>query len=435
MEHYFHNRQEEARNLETSKELESARSSHLNACLMLNIEELLTEDIAFTDEHILKYDQNCKIRIEEANRLIEKFCSSGNIEKDARIKEALRLGINSYVNEKISAKRAELDIKAELGSDASAEDWGRHLFFLRTGIYPQETVTAYREDGYFVVHCPSAEDHLRFRFGKEEINEKYRESGGTFHEALDLGTSLRVKCLSIRDWGGQSQVKRHERQHWLNNVVYDSFRTIEFYDENSKKTLRPSLETFLSTTDEGRKKARVIKDEVLAYMRDGVDSKIITDFHTTNLYTHLTEDFSKEEQEQLSDLMQEIEEKLNFLCKMFTTPRERAVLVYQLMSSPLLEFPDALKQAQEFYQKRWDEFTCFLPQDIGQLKTVVSAEEFNTINDAYLEIEGLVYSNTSLVMAIDLQENEAEKKRQEVKTELAEKRAVYDALVKHLLPN
>jgi hypothetical protein len=126
---------------------------------------------------------------------------------------------------------------------------------------------------------------------------------------------------------------------------------------------------------------------------------------------------------------------MSFLSKMFEAPRERAVLAYQLMSHPLLEFPDALKHAQEFYQKRWDEFTCFLPQDIGQLKTVVSAEEFNTINDAYLEIEGLVYSSTSLVMAIDLQENEAEKKRQEVKTELAEKRAVYDALVKHLLPN
>jgi hypothetical protein len=435
MEHYFHNRQEEVAKPETSKELESGRSSHLNASLMLNIEELLTEDIAFTDEHILKHDPNCKIRIDEANRLIEKFCSSGNKEKDARIREALKLGINSYINEKISAKRTELDISAELGQDASTENWGRHLFFLRTGMYPQETVRAYREDGYFVVHCPSKDDQLKFFSGKEEVNENDRTVGGSFHETLDLGPNLRVKCLLLRDRGGQSRIKLHERQHWLNHVVYDSFRTIEFYEQNAKQSKRKDLEVSLGGTDEGREKSRKIKDELIAFLRDGLDDKIISNFHTLDLYKHLTKDLSMTEQEQLSDLMREIEERLNFLCKMFEAPRERAVLAYQLMSYPLLEFPDALKHAQEFYQKRWDEFTCFLPQDIGQLKTVVSAVEFNTINDAYLEIEGLVYSNTSLVMAIDLQENEAEKKRQEVKKELAEKRALYDALVKHLLPN
>jgi hypothetical protein len=402
---------------------------------MLNIEELLTEDIAFTDEHILKHDPNCKIRIDEANRLIEKFCSSGNKEKDARIREALKLGINSYINEKISAKRTELDLKAELGNDATTEDWGRYLFFLRTGRYPQERVRAYHEDGYFVVHCPSVEDQLRFCFGNEEINEDYRESGGSFHEAFTLRPNLKVKCLLIRDWGGASQTKFHERQHWLNNVVYDSFRVIEFYDQNAKQSNRLSLEAVLDQTDEGREKARAIKDEVIAYLRDGADHKFIADFHTSKLYQHLRKNFSKEEQDELSDFMNEIGEGMSFLSKMFEAPRERAVLAYQLMSHPLLEFPDALKHAQEFYKKRWDEFTCFLPQDIGQLKTVVSAEEFNTINDAYLEIEGLVYSSTSLVMAIDLQENEAEKKRQEVKKELAEKRALYDALVKHLLPN
>jgi len=414
---------------EKSKENEKGLVEHMNACLMLRLEELLKQEIEFSDENIVKHDPKCKERIRQIEDCAQELYMSGNTEKDMVIKEALKKGANKYINEKIFAKRTELETISELGENTSPESLGKHFFFLRTGTYPQGNVSAYREDGYFVVHCSAKEDQLRFRCGKEAVKEEYTESAGSFHQAFDLSPNLRVKCLLIGEME-DPQTKIHERQHWLNNIVYDSFHNFELSEQNSKHNQRLNLEKFFEGTDEGRKKGRKIKDEIIAYMRDGADSKTITNFYTSKLYTHLTEDFSEEEREELSDLMEEIEEKLLFLCQMFTLSRERAVLVYQLMSSSLLNFPETLDRIKNFYKKRWDEFTDFLPSDPEQLKSSISTAQFEIIQGLYLEIEGLIYNSSSLVMAVDFSENEAKKRRELIKLELKQKRTEYDDRVK-----
>ena len=218
-------------------------------------------------------------------------------------------------------------------------------------VKPVGRVLLCRKEAYFILYCEDRVDYERIR-GKKD------DSGGVFHRALKtLLMGREISLVIVHGYpgikNGEDQILLHERQHFINHNLLDLFETEEF-NAYSTRAQAIGLEVKREEFKEQTKKFRAIKDEVLAYIRDGRSGKAILDALVGPLYSHLFSVFSKEEKNLVDDILQEI-------CLIIDDPQfkqiwsgqdNRALIVYHLIGVPLLKFPDKMKDLCSSYQER-----------------------------------------------------------------------------------
>src|SRR5690606_1089088 len=128
-------------------------------------------------------------------------------------------------------------------------------------------------------------------------------------------------------------VIRHEIQHFIHEVVFNLFSQIESSSVYNKNF--PNLSKSLLNKDDQAKNLRkglsFIKDELLAFLRNGEGSSLIDMIMREGSYPHLKKPFSGDQLEDLKDLMEQLRMVLDGTLELFDTPKKRALFVYLLI--------------------------------------------------------------------------------------------------------
>lgn len=238
---------------------------------------------------------------------------------------------------------------------------GELIFCYRTGKRPVGKINFERQGGYLIIACEDSDDYEKAR----SIIEKPKPSGGTFHETfvlpgpatirrslprplaifftqffslikkdflgVGLDNVLLVNGTAETGGGTYEATVAHERQHFLNNSLFNQFEFLE--------------------SDADTQNLRGVKDEILARIRDGSrDPSYCTDFLENQLYSFLTKRFANKEG--INKLMEQIREQLVEILPMFGSEHQWAILTNLLVDIPLTRWPKWLTEMKHFYKAR-----------------------------------------------------------------------------------
>ncbi len=265
---------------------------------------------------------------------------------------------------------------------------GKKLFYAVTGFFPKGRVTAERREGYFILTCSDQQDFgLATTAGMRTASSTQESAGGVYHRALTVLThELTIPLIVCTPSEKKDDVVTHERQHWINDKLFSHFavteRGVSEATPTSKKT--EYLEQLYAVDREPV--GRDIKDEVLAYLREGRGGVAIAETLTTSaLYTHL---FTNEP-ERWKNLVARIGVAFDMhLSPYFSSKERRAVLVAQLASIPLERMPSAMKKLGDYYRQRNEALSAAWNEDLveaaGRINTIVHpdiAPSVHELND------------------------------------------------------
>ncbi len=337
--------------------LELMERRYQNSVAALKIEERLS-------------DESTIINAEDIEQYVDK--TLGPMYKqfsDAKkIKGSAVEAIQNYVERKRNAQEVEsgaIQKIIEKGKKPSEQEIGSELFYQTTGTYPEGPVLAKQVEGYFTFSFFNDSDYLKFT--NKDLNNKSR---GAFHQATRFSI-INADILVIRE-SFNPRIKIHERQHFINNSIFENFRYIERHETYSFKLRQrfPLLTRELPQSDSVyydyensamEEILRGIKDEILARIRDGSDAYDATGFlNIQNVYDYLVEVLSEDEKMELNQLLEYIAEALDKIIDRtdFLSDSEldnvfqtRGILVYQLIDIPLLRFPERINAIADFYKK------------------------------------------------------------------------------------
>src|SRR3989338_5741091 len=288
---------------------ELMRERHQSAVTALELERILSEEEPINEYPTSRSPENKEV-LEKASTKLGPILTRLNEAGLISQKETVEDLANKYIVAKVTAQRVELELKEQLGAEgkkATAQEIGSKLFEMRTKARPVKEVEAIRREGYFILAFFSDKDYFKFIGDKEK-----EESGGIFHRAMRFPNMSVDVILSRNGWTNRTII--HEKQHFINNSVFNNFEGLE--QQVPAKTGYPLLSTHIrnaymydSGTEIGRHlKAKwsldKVKDELLARVRDGGSEKWSTDFFTDDLYEYLRKGFSKEEQEEIIKLLE-----------------------------------------------------------------------------------------------------------------------------------
>ncbi|MCX6722500.1 MAG: hypothetical protein NT094_00325 [Candidatus Staskawiczbacteria bacterium] len=138
----------------------------------------------------------------------------------------------------------------------------------------------------------------------------------------------------------------HERQHFINHRLFRKF------DATERKG--------------GNTDLRAIKDEVLAYIRDGSSGDRLDAALHGELYKHLFADLPTDKQQIANNIIDAVASFIDYNKSLgFLKDQEsRAILVYQLAGIPLERFPEWLDAFQRYYSEREKMYTPFYKRGI-----------------------------------------------------------------------
>lgn len=217
---------------------------------------------------------------------------------------------------------------------------GGIVFMQRTGSLPEGRVEFFLREAYFILACEYSKDYARAYAGLDgNPNSRNSQlSGGTFYNRIKLvlgGREISTPVIMVRGKCGQVETKRiitHERQHFINHKLFGKFIETE--------------------KDNGNPNLRNIKDEVLAYIRDGSSGNWLVGSLNGELYENLFENLSADEKASVRDIFAKIEHFLNKNIEVLQSSESRAILVYQLAGISLEKFPKWLDAFEEYYCAR-----------------------------------------------------------------------------------
>jgi len=315
------------------KKTELIKKSHEQALAAYRLESMISEAfIDTTSEDIVECLQNLPEDVRKTFlTIIQNYA-----EQREQTRAKMRV-LSSYLE---TVKR--MGVPAE----KTPEYFGQMMFRQRTDKEPKGKITFEQREAYFIMICEDPDDYAQAAAGKKgDSDAPYaRMSGGTFHRSMELafgGPDLKqtVSVLLIKgykDEKDKNSVIVHERQHFINDRLLDTFRITEKHAKESGAEW----------------KGRNIKDEVLAYIRDGSSGSKIANSLFGELYSHLFFDMSKEEQLKVKETINKIKDLLDNNRWYLESPESRGVLVYQLAGIPLERIPVWLDAALTFYAKR-----------------------------------------------------------------------------------
>lgn len=330
----------ERQRVRTERQIEVIKRNHEAAVTAFELESLVTgEDIkSFDNEEIETVLQKLPSRLRshyhEAMR---------NYFNDRKRIENYKSEIDAFVEEKNSYGIPIRDIPRELGKStfrdiAHGESMGE--------------VTLNLQEGYFIMSFEDPRDYARAVHGRDAIpastSVPIEKSAGTYHRMR------RIAFFEDKYYGPVIMVKKsehvesiiaHERQHYINNRVFAGFKVTEGPVADTPQALEARLQ-------------RNIKDEVLAYMRDGSTGTSMERSLFGELYTHLFSSLGRSKDETES-VVKKTAGFLNQHHEVLKSPEARAVLVYQLAHVPLEEFPKWLDALGKYYVWRYELLSNF----------------------------------------------------------------------------
>ena len=266
-----------------------------------------------------------------------------NYFNDRKRIEKYKSEIDAFVEEKNSYGIPVRDIPQELGKStfrdiAHWESMGE--------------VTLNLQEGYFIMSFEDPRDYARAVRGRDAIPAStpvpIERSAGTYHRMC------RIAFFEDKYYGPVIMVKKsehlesiiaHERQHYINNRVFEGFRVTEGPVADAPQALEARL-------------MRNVKDEVLAYMRDGSTGTSMENSLFGELYTHLFSSLGRSKDE-AENIVKKTASFLNQHHEVLKNPEARAVLVYQLAHVPLAEFPKWLDALGKYYAWRYQMLSEF----------------------------------------------------------------------------
>lgn len=299
---------------------------------------------------------------EMVNRLVVKLPPDTEATRFS-VRHAAREAINEYRTLTQAAKHEENALRKkalEKFRDQSPETVGTMLFIARTGKNPVGPVSLVRREGYFIMTCPNPADYNVFYdpalddrkaddFAKQvEILNRH---GGSMHTSVtldrksrtshwDLGdiTSSFILLKTIPDAYGYDIIVAHERQHFLNHRLMKVFAESE---NPGRHRARTAIELA----------ARFVKDEIVAYVRDGSTGAQIETNLKEDVYAHLFENLSPKEDELLRGALLSVTTGMETHA-VFSEPSSRKAMAMQLLDIPLAQIPDWIPAIAKYYETR-----------------------------------------------------------------------------------
>lgn len=210
---------------------------------------------------------------------------------------------------------------------------------------PNGRVSAEISGGYLFIEFIDKKDYSYFR-GKES------DSTGSYHPSYCLTDFSRdITVILIRnDADDREQIVTHEKQHFINDSLLSAKTDRPF------SSFEPGTKGYLDQEEEDqklisnvRKGYQLIKDELFAFFREGVDgSNLYGDFVEAGIYDDLLEGFGPKETQNriligdIADAYEEIEDKLR-------GDQDRAIFIYSLVDVPLTQFPQRIRELANYY--------------------------------------------------------------------------------------
>lgn len=411
---------------------------HQSAVTALELERILSEEQPITEYPTSRSPENKEILARASTKLkpiLDRLSEAGLISQ----KETVEHLANKYIVEKVTAQRAELDLKEQLraeGKEATAQEIGAKLFEMRTGAKPVKGVEAIRREGYFILAFLGDDDYFKFIGDK-----KLEESGGLFHRAMRFPNMSVDVILSRNGWTNRTII--HERQHFINDSIFNNFEGFE--RQVPAKTGYPLLARHIRNAHRFDSRTEIarhlqirgylnqVKDELLARVRDGGSEKWSTNFFTEDFYEYLRKDFSEEEQEEVLKLLEEIRPELKAAYTYFSYPIDaRGILVYHLIDIPLIRFPERVRAIVDYYKTRIREFTQYEPESRKSRNSdgsPIDRDWLAELDKLRLEISGESYVASELILGTRKSEN-SEEELKTIKEKLISLRQRYDEIAK-----
>ena len=268
--------------------------------------------------------------------------------------EQFRGMIREYFLVRQEAEAAEVEILYRSGASyAGTEEEkavlaGRWLFRNITREEPKGKIIFQRKEGYLILHYDEEDDYFVAAVGREEKTDliKKTKEGGSYHPELIMqgGPPWYVPIIMIKGKEQSTQqLVIHERQHFINQRVTNLFSEIE-----PKRAVKAGSEKAgaVKQAFERKLNLRLIKDEILAYIRDGRSGKETKKVLSEPLYTHRFEPLEQDDQKMAEEVIAKVAE---FIDRLNPDDRQRAELVYQLHAVPLARFPRWLELIEKYY--------------------------------------------------------------------------------------
>ncbi len=225
----------------------------------------------------------------------------------------------------------ELD-GAAIANDLGPSDAGRALFIRMMGLEPRGSVFLSQLEGYILMDFSDESDLQAF------TQTKGIAAGGWFqHEREFVLQGERFPVVSVNSSKGNRENDRlvllHERQHFVNQKLLGFF----YKDEPAPR----------SGGEIERIAERKVKDEVLAYMRNGSSGQQIQQALGGHLYLDLFDDLNEDEKSRIHQSLQDIAMQVDTFAENFASEAARGLLVYALIDVPLSKMPNWIRAIGE----------------------------------------------------------------------------------------
>jgi hypothetical protein len=276
------------------------------------------------------------------------------------VRQTAKKAVAEYRQKLATAVEEERALRSQT-PEQSPEALGQLVFVGRTGKRLEGAVSLRRDGAYFIFTCQNPKDYrlmydptLSERFPFIELfdprearyDSEIERHGGTFHDYLsvpyhtlpqgenDIASSL----LLLKGTPGEEPpyLVAHERQHFINHKLLDVF-------EKTERRKPP---------DALEKAARSIKDEVIAYIRDGSSGSGLLHALSGPLYEHLFAELAPEDAEKLRSAVKHTARALDEGKDVFGYKESRRAAAILLYDVPLIQIPKWLPVMAEFYRRR-----------------------------------------------------------------------------------
>lgn len=431
------------------KMLEIMETRHRNAIIALQLEKLLGDigntvlfdvDGKPTEDWQRIKSEALEIAILIVKNLPKEYLSGDKNDADMHDIE-LQLDIENVIENYLRARHnAQIvswiirnDYKIELDTEAGAFNAGHEMFVGMEGRRPDGHIKASMIEGYWILRFDNPIDFKTFSKGADA-----NVVAGTFSKYEKFrDISINVIAVGPADSENDAEVVLHERQHFINYSILSIFREIEPREQAliKDKALYPELYKLM--TEDGTSSTpdkwpvysmRKIKDELLAYLRDGSSFAEAVDFIDDKIYKHLLNPFSDKQKEEVLHLLSaDIGVALYTLPPEFNSPNGRALLVYHLLDVPLHKMPLRIKYIVEYYENEFNKFKYLKPNE-PKLDGSISDDDYGKAVKIRNKISVLV-DRPSNILFYDISYEDQQRRMAKLKDETEQLRAEYDKLI------
>lgn len=320
-----------------------------------------------------------------------------------RFRELIQL----YGEKKITAETTMHYLTTKLFPDNAEHtpaEWGEKFFTLCTKEQQKGIVEFEQQEGYFIISLEHPEDYALIR-NKKDVDENSGCFSGEF-TITQFGITIPIIIIKGEKEKLDTTVT-HERQHFINGILLEYFLLDEYRTAGKPKKISLQAEKC------------ALKDELLAYMRDGSSSQEIFQSLTSSNYAWMFKNQIDSLDAQTTfdpkQLLQDITTALTKLGLLFCTPKERALLIYHLIDIPLEKIPrylERLKQWHEQRMKELNEYNTFIKEQAAALPSPivddpVSIQKQIALQAHYKEIQTLILTTGIIPLSDCWQELQA----------------------------